>query len=340
MSMFLTPYPVRIRESLPCQGPCGPLADAARRGEIELKALARGCYPGEPLPEDALPGLRSVGYWDAKNPQNWGLGWHRHEGLEIEFQETGKMLFAVDHQPPYWVDSGQLTLTRPWQMHRYGSPNLEVGRLHWIILDVGAHYPNQVWKWPSWLILTPEDLQTLTYLLRWNEMTVLQADRNVRNSFLKIAEAVETESEDKRISRLAVRINELLLNLLELLQKEVVELDENLSSSARATELFLKNLQEDQNAMRHPWTVRTMAAACGIGTTQFTNYCKLHTNQSPAEFLRKVRLEAAKELLEESPKAICQIAQECGFGSAEYFATTFRSEYGLSPKSYRQQMES
>ena len=39
---------------------CDALAAAAARGEVELSALARAPYPGEPL-GDALPGVRTVG---------------------------------------------------------------------------------------------------------------------------------------------------------------------------------------------------------------------------------------------------------------------------------------
>ena len=64
---------------------CEPLADAVRRGEVSLIARARGQYPGTRIPEARLPGLRSIGCWDAVGPQNWGLPMHRNEGIEICF---------------------------------------------------------------------------------------------------------------------------------------------------------------------------------------------------------------------------------------------------------------
>ena len=61
---------------------CLPLVDAVKRGKVKFKALARYTYPGDRLSEDTM-GLSSVGYWDAKEPQDWGLDWHRNEGIEI-----------------------------------------------------------------------------------------------------------------------------------------------------------------------------------------------------------------------------------------------------------------
>ncbi|MCK5677688.1 MAG: AraC family transcriptional regulator, partial [Flavobacteriaceae bacterium] len=58
---------------------CLPLVDAVKREKLKFKALARYTYPGDRLTEETL-GLSSIGYWDAIEPQDWGLDWHRNEG--------------------------------------------------------------------------------------------------------------------------------------------------------------------------------------------------------------------------------------------------------------------
>lgn len=317
-------------------GPCDALAEAEKRGEIKLSAFARGCYPGRRLPDGCLPGLSSVGFWDAPGEQSWGLSWHRHEGLEIEFLETGRMDFGVAGGEMTDVVPGQITITRPWQSHRYGDPNIRAGRLHWFIIDVGVYWPNQEWRWPEWVVLSQEDQKQLADLLRYNETTVLFADKNVQKNFLNIGRTVSAEDNCRTISRLAVQINELLLNILGLLQNNVEELDDSLTTSRRATELFLDELQTNLDSLRRPWTVKKMATACGIGQTQFTTYCRQYTNKSPADFLKNSRLNAGRELLTCAPDmTISNIAQACGFGSAEYFATLFKLEYGIAPSEYR-----
>ena len=59
---------------------CLPLIDAHQRQKLEFKALARYTYPGDRLTSDTL-GLNSIGYWDADEPQDWGLDWHRKSGI-------------------------------------------------------------------------------------------------------------------------------------------------------------------------------------------------------------------------------------------------------------------
>ena len=77
---------------------CKPLIDSANRGEVILQALARGAYPGRPLPLNALPHLKSIGFWDADHAQNWGLPWHRNEGIELTYLETGEIAFAAEQE--------------------------------------------------------------------------------------------------------------------------------------------------------------------------------------------------------------------------------------------------
>ena len=49
------------------------------------------------------------------------------------------------------------------------------------------------------------------------------------------------------------------------------------------------------------------------------------------DFLLNLRLEKAKEALETTNKSICQIAEECGFRSANYFSLIFKRKEQLSP---------
>jgi len=57
--------------------------------------------------------------------------------------------------------------------------------------------------------------------------------------------------------------------------------------------------------------------------------------RSPAEEIRRVRLERAKQLLAESDMPVPQVAASSGFGSREYFAHAFRQATGLTPRQFR-----
>ena len=313
---------------------CAPLSEAVERGEVRLETLARGNYPGEPIQGHALSGVRTVGYWDAKQPQAWGLDWHRNEGIEFTFLETGRLDFATEDQS-HELLPGRIAITRPWQLHRIGNPTIGPSRLLWMILDVGVRQPNQEWRWPNWIILTKEDLAELTAMLRHNEQSVWRASEAVSQCFHSIAHAVESHRQECSYSRLAVSINELLLLLLNMFRENKIELDASLSSTQRMVEMLLAQLRRDLDMLSHPWTVKELAQYCELGVTRFSHYCRQLTNMTPMEFLTRYRLDAAVELLESDENSITDVAMRCGFGSSQYFATVFRRRYGVSPRMWR-----
>jgi AraC-like DNA-binding protein len=311
---------------------CEPLKQAAAAGEVALHAWGRARYPGAPLPADRLPEVRSVGVWDAPGKPAWGLARHCNEGIEFAYLERGRTAFEVDGGK-WLLRKGHLTITRPWQFHAVGDPTIGASRLTWLILDVGVRRPNQTWRWPEWLLCSPEELLQLTRLLSQNEQPVWQASAEIERWFVKLAALLESGEEPAAAeSKLKLYINGLLLAMLEMFANERIPLDAYLSSSQRAVQMFLQALP-DYTA--HDWDLATMAAQSGLARTQFSAYCKELTGLTPLQYLMRCRVEQATRLLAERPElSITDIAFACGFNSSQYFATVFRSAIGCAPSEY------
>lgn len=314
---------------------CRPLTEAAAAGRLCLKALRHGHYPGKALPTGELPGIKMVGYWNTDEDQDWGLDWHRNEGIEITFLASGHLQFGAEgHQHQLRPDD--MTIARPWQQHRVGAPNVSASRLIWVILDVGVRRPNQPWRWPQWVILGPKDLAQLTEILRHNEQPVWQTTADVRRCFQAIARAVDEAGDTGSVSRLTLRLNEVLMLILDLLRNRRVPLDQSLSSTRRTVELFLDDLMRHPKHLALRWTLEDMADSCGLGPTRFVEHVRALSNMSPVQFLNHCRLEHAARLLRENPTtSITEAALSCGFGSSQYFATAFAARFGCSPRDYR-----
>ncbi|WP_333863883.1 hybrid sensor histidine kinase/response regulator transcription factor [Chitinophaga sp.] len=58
------------------------------------------------------------------------------------------------------------------------------------------------------------------------------------------------------------------------------------------------------------------------------------TGQTPAEFIRHIRLQRAKQLLEIGNTTVAEVAYQVGFNNPKLFAKTFREIYGELPSSY------
>jgi len=60
------------------------------------------------------------------------------------------------------------------------------------------------------------------------------------------------------------------------------------------------------------------------------------TGITPIEYLQKTRIEAAKELLEQSKQSILQVMIESGYNDLKNFRSLFKRNVGMTPKAYRE----
>jgi len=68
------------------------------------------------------------------------------------------------------------------------------------------------------------------------------------------------------------------------------------------------------------------------------NFCRVFLREvgmTPGRFVERMRIEAARRLLEDSARSVPEVAGACGFGSAETMRLAFRRALGVSPKTYR-----
>jgi AraC family L-rhamnose operon regulatory protein RhaS len=214
-----------------------------------------------------------------------------------------------------------------------GNPAVASSRLHWLILDVGVRRPNQPWRWPSWVVLSPPDLRRLTTLLRHNEQPVWHVGGEVGRCFERLTGAVEQGPGPSAETRLKLEINALLAAILDILDRRRVPLDRRLSSNRRTVELFLSELRKNLGG---EWTLEAMAEQCGLGRSRFAHYCRMVTNLPPMAYLAQCRLkESARKLISRPDLSVTEIALSSGFPSSQYFATLFRKQMGTTPTEYR-----
>ncbi len=74
-----------------------------------------------------------------------------------------------------------------------------------------------------------------------------------------------------------------------------------------------------------------------IGVSKATMYRKLKelTDNTPSEYVRKIRLEHASKLLITTKLTVSEIMYRSGFANKSYFYREFAKQYGMSPTDYR-----
>lgn len=79
-----------------------------------------------------------------------------------------------------------------------------------------------------------------------------------------------------------------------------------------------------------------LAHALGIGKTQLYELSRKLYSQGTAARVRELRMEKAKELLQDRRQLpLVEIAEQCGYNDYNYFFTVFSREVGCTPKAYR-----
>jgi len=72
----------------------------------------------------------------------------------------------------------------------------------------------------------------------------------------------------------------------------------------------------------------------------FARVFRREVGATPAQFLERIRLEAAVKLLEETSRSLETIARECGFQSGEHLRLAFARRFGITPGQYRDRFRS
>src|SRR5262245_19084910 len=82
-------------------------------------------------------------------------------------------------------------------------------------------------------------------------------------------------------------------------------------------------------------SVETLARRVAMSPRNFFRVFVRELGMTPGRFVERVRVEAARRLLEETSRGVHDIAAACGFGTPETMRIAFRRTLGVSPKRYR-----
>ena len=85
-----------------------------------------------------------------------------------------------------------------------------------------------------------------------------------------------------------------------------------------------------------PLPVERIAAGVGLSPRSLSRWCREHLGNSPAELVRKLRLDEARRLLESTALPLKDVTGRTGLGDASTFWRVFIHDLGVTPKEYRQ----
>ncbi len=108
-----------------------------------------------------------------------------------------------------------------------------------------------------------------------------------------------------------------------------------LSLQRYANESLEKLLPWLESRMSSPTTVAEMADKMGLSERQFHRQCVAQFGRTPAKILLEIKLNHARNLLQDKDIPITNIGNMCGFSGSAAFSKAFKKQFSISPAMFR-----
>lgn len=118
---------------------------------------------------------------------------------------------------------------------------------------------------------------------------------------------------------------------------EVIKEDENLY---KGNIILRPALEYIQNNCSKNITLNKMASICNISASYFSKLFKREIKENFSNYVNKVRIKKAKELLQNSDTPVINISIDLGFEDCGYFIKVFKNIERVTPAAYRKRLNS
>jgi AraC-like DNA-binding protein len=267
-------------------------------------------------------------------PRTFSIGFADIGSLHII--EAGELALRIDADPQVtYVGSGDVLLLPRGDAHH--------------LIDAGKRADTNVWAGASendapeparWLTgtFTIGDPQASHLLGSLPAVIVLRGDRGPALEGLEVARRMllfEMHSPSQGSAVMVARILDLIF--IQILRAWAAGSDAEPNWLAGAldpqTGPALSAIHRDPG---HDWTVEELARACNLSRSAFAARFVAHVGKPPATYLAHVRLDAATDLLRDTPLPVTLIAKNVGYTSEAAFSRAFKNRYGTPPARWRQ----
>ena len=100
----------------------------------------------------------------------------------------------------------------------------------------------------------------------------------------------------------------------------------------------LRRVKEFVHAkMEDELSLRELAQSVGLSTAHFSEMFRKSMGETPHQFVLRLRVERAKEMLRVAELRVLDVAIACGFKTQQHFARVFRQLCGSTPTEYRRE---
>jgi len=242
---------------------------------------------------------------------------HTHEDYEIYYLMSGKRRFFI-HDTVYFLEKGGFALLKSNIVHQ----TLKLGKdAH---ERAAIYFPHDYMK-----TLFPDEYEEIVKLFDDPCIAIQPGAIEYIETLMSHIEA-EYEMGDK-YSKMLIRcyLRELLVFLSRSRASgKGLSIPGGNTVIEQATRYIVQNYNKNI-------TLEDVSEYVHLSSGYFSKKFKAETGIGFKEYLLKIRIQKASQMLYESKKSITEIAFECGFNDSNYFGDAFTRVMGMSPSKYR-----
>ena len=258
-------------------------------------------------------------------------GTHLHRDFcALYIVRSGRGTHQIDGVP-FGIARGDVYLLPPGALHAYtGYEHLEIDAFY---------FPLHLWS--------DEELSALREVSGFWQLVLESATRRLhlrpeahRQIEIAIGEMRAEATKRERVTPFLLRA--LLFRLLSTVARagnesaSSMEIHAAPAEAMRGVEPKLSELVSWCEAnVERDISVAQLAGRLFLSPAHFARLWKREMGVPPAAYLRRLKLERARSLLEHSTQSVTHIAHAVGFASVAHFSRSFRACYGMSPLQFR-----
>lgn len=255
------------------------------------------------------------------NDGEWKIGRHTHSAYEFHFVAEGESLVKLDNES-FRVEKGQFYITKPGEYHE--QTNVESKKYVEYSMNCSITSTHT------------ENIEEALIYERLNQDQCKGYEDN--NGILMLFEKVLECAYYEKIGYYSKIQHYILLILIASVQVLSENEDYNYKVPLKQKKdqyRFDQITQYIHDNVHGPIITKDIANYMYLSEKQVSRIIKKETGISTKQYINKIKLKKAKDLLKNTNLLIKEIADTLGFTSQYYFSQFFKREEGYSPGNFR-----
>lgn len=247
---------------------------------------------------------------------------HWHDEFEIIYVRSGFLTVSISGES-YIGKTGEAFVVSPGNLHLMGSQSGTVDYYTFL-------FPLKYISFRTDDMLDEKLLEPLNSGHLMICPRVKDTAKELCEQLIEIYEAKKDESESKITTQVRTKII-LLQFILEMWEKGFVI--ENDKSGRNTVEKEI--ISYVQQNFKEKISLKEFGEQFHLSEKYISRYFKEHFHITLSQYITHLRLEYAKQLLQDTDTPVTEIAMQSGYQNVSYFIRSFKKAYGVSPLKYK-----